>query len=168
MSEPLGLTSADARRRLLQVYPDERVERFVIENFVPARVSVREQQETWKRLSERYGLHWTPTILILDPSGVERHRIEGFLPADEFVAQLLLGLGKSAFERQHFGEAERRFREVVERFPNTEAAPEAAYWAGVARYKATNDASALAQTAEEFTRRYQDSVWAKKASVWRK
>jgi thioredoxin family protein/tetratricopeptide repeat protein len=140
----------------------------VTENFVPARVNVREQQEAWKRLSERFGVYWTPTILILDPTGVERHRIEGFLPTEEFVAQLVLGLGKSAFERQQFGEAERRFREVVERFPNTDAASEALYWTGVARYKATNDPSALAQTAEEFTRRYQDSAWAKKASVWRK
>jgi len=36
------------------------------------------------------------------------------------------------------------------------------------RYKATNDAAALAGTAEAFSRRYQDSVWAKKASVWKK
>lgn len=47
-------------------------------------------------------------------------------------------------------------------------APEALYWAGVSRYKATNDAAALAGTADAFARRYQDSVWAKKASVWKK
>jgi len=140
----------------------------VTEHFLPTRINVREQKADWDRYSARYGVQWTPTILIVDPSGAERHRIEGFLPVDELLAQLALGLGHSAFARQEFGEAERRLREVVERYPDTAAAPEALYWTGVARYKATNDAAALAGTAEAFTRRYQDSVWAKKASVWKK
>ena len=138
------------------------------EHFLPVRVHVREQPEAWKRLGERYGVQWTPTILVVDPSGAERHRIEGFLPVDELLAQLTLGMGKSAFARQQFAEAERWFREAVERYPDTDAAPEALYWAGVALYKKTDDASALAQTAEAFTRRYQDNIWAKKASVWLK
>ncbi|MDQ6802121.1 MAG: hypothetical protein M3041_14950 [Acidobacteriota bacterium] len=56
---------------------------------------------------------------------------------------------------------------VVENLPNTEAAAEAMYWAGVSRYKATNDASALKATAQAFKDRYKDSNWAKKASIWR-
>ena len=138
------------------------------ENFLAARINVREQPDEWRRFGERYGVQWTPTIVILDPSGTERHRIEGFLPADDFLAQLALGLAHSAFARQQFGEAERWFRELVERYPRTDAAPEALYWAGVARYKATNDPSALEQTAQAFAQKYQDSSWAKKASVWRK
>jgi len=140
----------------------------VTEYFLSARIHVREQKADWDRYSERYGVQWTPTILVIDPSGTERHRIEGFLPAEDLLAQLTLGLGHSAFARQQFGEAERRLREVVERFPDTEAAPEALYWAGVALYKATNDPSALAETARAFARRYQESAWAKKASVWQK
>jgi hypothetical protein len=140
----------------------------VTENFLPARIHVREQKEDWARFSERYGVQWTPTILVVDPAGTERHRVEGFLPAQELIAQLALGLGRSAFARQQFGEAEKRLRDVVDRFPATSAAPEALYWAGVARYKATNDAAALAETAGAFSRRFQDSTWAKKASVWQK
>jgi hypothetical protein len=34
--------------------------------------------------------------------------------------------------------------------------------------EATNDAAALAQTADAFAHGYPDSAWAKKASVWRK
>ena len=138
------------------------------ENFLPARIHVREQKADWERFGQRYGVQWTPTILIVDPSGAERHRIEGFLPAEDLLAQLTLGLGKSAFARQQFGEAERWFRGVLERFPRSDAAPEALYWAGVARYKATNEPSALEQTAQAFAQRYPDSAWAKKASVWRK
>lgn len=47
-----------------------------------------------------------------------------------------------------------------------EAGAEALYWAGVSRYKATNDPSALQQTAEGFKSRFSGSTWAKKASVW--
>ena len=148
------------------MYPDERVARFTTENFVPARVHVREQPEEWRRLGERYGVQWTPTVLVLDPAGTERHRIEGFLPAEDLLAQLTLGLGKSAFTRQEWADAERRFREVVDRFPGSDAAPEALDWAGVARYKATHDSAALTATAGAFTDRYQDSAWARRASVW--
>ena len=105
-------------------------------------------------------------MLILDPDGQERHRIEGFLPTNDFLSQLALGLAKSAFQRQDFDEAERRYREIVDRFPSSDAAPEALYWAGVSKYKATGDPSALGATAAAFGQRYQDLTWAKKASVW--
>jgi len=114
----------------------------------------------------RFNVNWTPTVLILDAAGNERHRIEGFLPADEFLAQLHLGLGHEGFKNGRFPDAEQHFRHVVEQLGSTDAAAEAQYWLGVARYKATNDAAALKQTADAFQKQYSDSVWAKKASIW--
>jgi hypothetical protein len=149
------------------VYPDERVARFISDNFIPAKLHVKDQAADYKRFAQRYNAQWTPTLLVIDPEGTERHRIEGFLPAEDLLAQLILGLGHSAFASGQWEEAERRFREVVNRYPNTEAAPEALYWAGVSRYKGKGDAGALAETGREFTRRYQASTWAKKASVWK-
>jgi Tetratricopeptide repeat len=149
------------------VYPDPRVTRLVNENFRPVRIHVRDNAETWKKVGGELGVEWTPTVLILDSSGVERHRIEGFLPVDDFAAQLMLGLAKSAFSRNDFADAERRFKQVVDSYPDTESAAEALYWTGVSRYKGSNDATALGETARAFTNRYQDSSWAKKASVWR-
>jgi thioredoxin family protein len=149
------------------VWPDERVARFVGQNFLPARVHVKEDPQEFKRYGERYRAPWTPTILVLDPEGVEHHRIEGFLPADDLLAQLMLGRARMAFQEKQWADAERRFREVVEQLPNSDAAPEALYWAGVTRYKATGDGAPLKETARAFTQQYQDSTWAKKASVWR-
>jgi hypothetical protein len=149
------------------VWPDERVVRFVNQHFLPARVHVKEDPTDFKRYSERYSAPWTPTILELDAAGVERHRVEGFLPADDFLAQLMLGLAHMAFKQEQWADAERRFRDVLEQLPQTDAAPEALYWAGVTRYKATGDGASLKDTARAFTQRYQDSTWAKKASVWR-
>jgi phage terminase large subunit-like protein len=148
------------------VYPDPAVIQFIGDHFVPVRVHVRDQADEFKRLGAQYNAQWTPTVLVIDSQGEERHRIEGFLPATDFLGQLASGLGHSAFARSDFAEAERWFRDVVQRYPHTDAAPEALYWAGVARYKATADAAALRETAQQFQQRYQGTSWATKASVW--
>lgn len=140
--------------------------RFIEDHFVPVRVHVREQRDEYQRLSARYNAQWTPTILIVDSAGEERHRIEGFLPVADFLSQLQLGLGHAAFAAGEFAQAERHFREVVDEYGETEAAAEALYWAGVSRYKATGDAAALPETARQFRERFQNTSWAKKASVW--
>ena len=148
------------------MWPDQRVVSFVIDNFLPARVHVREDSALFRKYGEQYGAQWTPTVLMLDPEGVERHRIEGFLPNDDFLAQLMLGRAQIDFAAERWQDAERGFRQIVEQLPDTDAAPEALYWAGVAPYKATHDSRSLRKTGEEFKHRYQDSAWAKKASVW--
>jgi hypothetical protein len=144
------------------------VARFISDNFITARVHVKVQAADFQRLGQRFGAQWTPTILELAPDTTEWHRIEGFLPADDFQAQLMLGLARGAFKREKWEEAEKRFREIVDRFPNTDAAPEALYWAGVSRYKATGNGAPLGETARAFSQRYQGTEWAKKASVWAK
>ncbi len=85
---------------------------------------------------------------------------------NDFLAQLQLGLAKSAFARERFDEAERLFREITRQHPKSDAAPEAVYWAGVSKYKATHDPAPLAAAARELSERYASSSWAKKASVW--
>jgi TolA-binding protein len=148
------------------VYTDPRVVEFVNRHFVPVRVHVKENADAFQKLGERFSAQWTPTTLVVDPTGAERHRIEGFLPADDFLSQLMLGVAKAAFARQDYAKAEGLYRAVLERLPDTDAAAESQYWSGVSRYRATNDAGALKSTAQAFTQRYRDSAWAKKASVW--
>ena len=53
------------------MWPDERVVRFVNESFLPARVHVKDEGQAFQRFSERFRAPWTPTILLLDPDGVE-------------------------------------------------------------------------------------------------
>ena len=148
------------------MWPDERVARFVNETFIPARVHVKDDAAAFKKYGEQYNAHWTPTVLELDPNGEEFYRVEGFLPLEDFLAQLMLGRAHMDFKQGKWAEAEKRFREIVEKLPKSEAAPEAMYWAGVSRYKATQDAAALKETAKAFSQRYKDSTWAKKASIW--
>ena len=150
------------------MYPDPQVAGLITQRFVPVRVHVKEDAAEYKRLGAMFDAQWTPTTLVIEPPSTERHRVEGFLPKDEFLSQLELGLAKAAFGRGAFEEAQRTFEQLPSKYPETDAAPEAQYWAGVSRYKATGDASALAETEKRFRERYADSTWAKKASVWRR
>jgi TolA-binding protein len=149
------------------VYPDRRVVELIGRHFVPVRVHVKDQAAEYKKLGERFGALWTPTILIVDKGGQERHRIEGFLPADDFIPQLAIGAAHAAFGAGDFAAAAQQFEEIVNTYGKSDVAPEAQYWAGVARYKATGDGKALNDTARRFTERFQDTSWAKKASVWK-
>jgi len=54
----------------------------------------------------------------------------------------------------------------VDKFPNSDAAAEAQYWTGVSRYQRSHDGAELKATADAFKKRYSDSTWAKKASIW--
>jgi TolA-binding protein len=150
------------------VWPDQRVEEIVDQEFVPVRVHVQRQADEYRRLAEKYGAEWTPTILMLDPAGNERHRVEGFLPTSEFVPHLEFGAARIAFSTGEFEKAEDRFRHIVKSHPDAEVAPEALYWAGVSRYKGADDAGALKATADAMQEQYPASPWAKKASVWAK
>jgi len=137
------------------------VESLVTQRFVPVKVHVKEQPQTF----ERYGVQWTPVLVVLDPGGVERHRWEGYLPPDDFLGQTELGLAKSAFAAQRWDEAARLFAEVAQKHSKAEYAPEAVYWAGVARYKG-GDKQALPATGRALKEKYPQSSWATKGSVW--
>jgi hypothetical protein len=114
----------------------------------------------------RFDVAWTPTVLIMDPNGVERFRIDGYLPKDEFRPQLELGLARVAFMDKDWDDAERRFAAVLDRYPNSKAAPEALYWKGVSQYKGTNDHAVLGQLPGEFRQKYPNSIWALKTAAW--
>lgn len=129
---------------------------------MPVRFHVKENPEGFGR----FGAEWTPTILVVDANEKEQHRIEGFLPKEDFAAQLKLGLAHAARARGDFESAERFYRDLASDETNRDVAAESLYWAGVSRYKGTNDAAALGETAKAFAERFTDTPWAKKASVW--
>ena len=114
----------------------------------------------------RFDAAWTPAVVIMDSRGVERMRIEGYLPKDEFRAQLELGLARVAFMKKDWADAEQRYAQILDRYPQSQAAPEALYWKGVSRYKATNDHTVLGELPQQFKEKYPGSVWAMKTAAW--
>jgi hypothetical protein len=95
------------------VYPSDRVATFIAQNFIAVKIHIKQQPDTFKR----FGVQWTPTLLTLDSDGVERYRFEGFLPANDFLAQLALGLAHSAFAHEQWRELEARFGSIVRDLP---------------------------------------------------
>ena len=137
------------------------MEKLIESSFTPARFHVKEQPDAFPR----FGAEWTPTILVSNPAGKERHRIEGFLPKEDFMGQLRLGLAHLAREEGDFESAESRYRELADS-AQPELAAEALYWSGVSNYKRTHDGTVLTDTARQMRERFADSTWMKKASVW--
>jgi hypothetical protein len=144
------------------VYPDPRVAEFVTSRFIPVRQHVKEHPGAM----ERFDVQWTPTILVMDPGGKERHRVEGFLERDALLNQLRLGIAKAEFANGRWDEAEKGFEEVAST-GDDDTAPEAAYWAGVTRYKRSGDAADLGATHKRLSEKFAGTTWAKKTDVWK-
>ena len=81
-------------------YPDSRVAEFINNHTIPVQMLYDAQP-----YASDYKVKWTPTIIILDQDGEEHHRVVGFLPPDEFIPGLLLGMVKVNFDRDQLDEA---------------------------------------------------------------
>jgi tetratricopeptide (TPR) repeat protein len=134
----------------------------VEKNFIPLRVDFNKN----KVLVKRFGIKWTPTIVILDSDGDEHHRFIGFMAPEDFVGQIILGRGKVEFDLDNFEQAIQCFQEVLVRSPKTDASPEAQYFLGVTKYKASHDPKELKLGLEALQRDYPNSEWTKKAQVY--
>ncbi len=143
------------------MYPTPEVTALIDEHFIPVRIHIKEQPRMW----HRFGIRWTPTVMVLSPEGDQVRRIEGYLPADELEGQFRLALGYLAANKKDWATAERWFAQAADQ-ENTDAAPEGLYWVGVSRYSADHDPKELAATYTNFTKRYQNTSWAKRTVVW--
>ena len=114
----------------------------------------------------RFSVKWTPTVIVLDSNGDEHHRFVGFLPPEDFIGQMILGKGREAFNLEQFDQAIQCFQELLVRYPKTGAAPEAQYYLGVAKYKASHDPKELKSNLEILQKDYPGTEWTKKAQVY--
>jgi len=102
----------------------------------------------------------------MDSNGVERYRIEGYLPKDWFRARLEMGLARILFMHKKFADAQQLYSAVAERYSDLGVAAEAVYWRGVCQYKAANNHTVLSEVAKELGAKYPDNEWALKSLPW--
>jgi len=143
-------------------YPKQEIADYVNENFVAWRVNYN----TETRLLRRFIVFWTPTLIFLDPKGNEHYRLLGFLPPDLFVIHLIYARAMIAFTSRKYEQSAELFETIANDYPHSEEAPQAVYFRGVARYKATEDDAYLDETASELSERFPGSEWAMRASIW--
>lgn len=143
-------------------YPDEKVIAFIEGNFIPLRVSYDTQP-----LATQFNLKWTPTLIILDPDGKEQERIIGFLPPEEIIPSLLLGMVKVYFNHEKFDKALEVIEKILTQFPTSSVVPETLFLKGVCGYKSSHNPKHLKDAYEELQQKYPSSEWAKKAYPYR-
>ena len=143
-------------------YPNPNVADFLRTHVIPVKVLYYQQP-----LSGRFRVVWTPTVILLDSDGNELHRNEGFLPPDRLLPALMLGMGKVRLHSRNFKEAMTHLSQLVTKYPDSEEAPEALYFAGVARFRDTNDLRVMRETYEKMSNKYPGSSWTVKASPYK-
>ena len=142
-------------------YPNEKVSDFILTEIVPLRVPFDSQP-----LATEFKVTWTPTLITLDFYGKEHHRTVGFLPPEQLIPSLLLGMGKVAFDADQFNDAILTFDRLLAAYPTSAAAPEAIYLRGVSRFKASHDPKPLKEAYEKLQAEHPSSEWTHRAQPY--
>jgi hypothetical protein len=142
-------------------YPNKEVIEFINANMIALRV--RNDQ---KPLADQFKIKWTPALITLDVDGTERHRTVGFLPPQELIPSLMLGIGKAHLERGEFAQAVPQFEKLISEHSKSGSAPEAVFFLGVARFQSTHDPKFLKKAYEQLAAQYPQSEWTTRASPY--
>lgn len=143
-------------------FSDHNVIRLVNQRTVPLRIPYDHVP-----LSSRFRVNRTPNLIVLDAAWDEVHRHVGFLPPEEFVPFLLLGLAKVELARQAFDQAVCELQTLLNDHPRSASSAESIFLEGMARYKKNDDLKPLKEAYERLAKDFPESEWAKKASRYR-
>jgi tetratricopeptide (TPR) repeat protein len=138
-------------------YPNSAVVDFISKNVIPVRID-HEQP-----VAHYYRAEWTPTLVLLDPSGNEVCREVGYLPPEGIIPFLMLGIGKVRLAAGQYNHAITLFEQTASKYPKSDQAPEAIYFRGVAGFKSTHDLKQLEKAYERLKELYPTSIWTRKA-----
>jgi hypothetical protein len=142
-------------------YPTQDVIEHIERHVIPVRIPFDDP------LAREFVVKWTPNLLFVDAERALHHRVIGFLPPEELIPAILLGAGKTFFDRGDLDRALGMLNEVVETHATKHAAPEAVYFAGVSQYKKTHSGEPLKKAYEKLKAAYAETEWVKRASPYR-
>lgn len=143
-------------------YPKKEVIEFLNTTVIPVHIP-----SDAKTLADDFNLKWTPMLVVLDWNGKEHQRTIGFLPPEEFIPAILLGIAKIHFDHDQFYQSMAILDTILSNHGGSSAAPEAVYLKGVCGYKSTHNPSALKQAYEKLQATYPASEWTKRALPYR-
>src|SRR5262245_42913474 len=142
-------------------YPHAQVAEFVSERFVALKFNLRERHPDFKEAVGRAKALWSPLHVYLDGRGNELRRTIGYLPPEEFLAELRIALGLAALMQNKIDQALVWFEDAASTYPTTLAAPEALYWAAAAAYR-TGGIPAVVARWDDLASRFPDSPWTRR------
>jgi thioredoxin-related protein len=94
---------------------------FISQNLIAMRLEANDPP-SWAR---SYAIQYTPTVLILDDTGKERHRAVGFLSPQEFIPNLMFGIAKTFYEAGNTKKAKAFLKRLLSEYPSSQIAPQA-------------------------------------------
>lgn len=144
-------------------FPEPAVVGTINNSYVALQINTKETEA--KPIVERFRQVWTPDVRMLEADGFEYYRWNGYLPPFEFLPQLLVAEAHARLRQKNIEAAADIYNDVVERFPTSRVAPEAAYYAAVGNYRASKNSVDLMKGWEKPRRRYPDSDWRLKQTM---
>jgi hypothetical protein len=153
---------AGSDKMLNEVLSDEKVVATVERETAPVLVKVEENQE----LAKRFKVDWTPAFVICDDEGNALERLDGYLPAEDFIPQFILSKGIADFHLQRHEDAISEFELIVDQYPSSDLVPEAEYYLGAATFKMTGETEKLSEVCHELIMTHPESPWTKRCSLW--
>jgi len=143
-------------------YPDDDVAEFISNRMIPVQLKANVQP-----YAKDFNIKWTPSFITLDENGAGHQRIVGFLPPEEFIPAMMLGISKVHFDLDRFEEALVELENLIAEFPKSKATPEAVFFRGVTGFKSTKDPKPLKAAYEKLQAEYPDSEWTPRALPYR-
>jgi tetratricopeptide (TPR) repeat protein len=143
-------------------YPDAKVAELVNNRMIPIQLMANVEP-----YAKDFNIKWTPSIITLDENGTEHNRVVGFLPPEEFIPAMMLGIAKVSFDLDRFDEALAELEKIIAEYPKSKATPEAIYLRGVTGFKSTKDPKPLKAAYEKLHAEYPDSEWTPRALPYR-
>lgn len=131
------------------------------DNVIPVRIPSSDP------LAEEYKIKWTPALITADWDAEEHHRTVGFLPPEELIPTILLGVAKLYFDKEVFDKALSSITKLLKEYPASDACPEAIFMRGVCGYKSTHNPQPLKESYEQLAKDYPGSAWTKRAYPYR-
>lgn len=142
-------------------YPDERIANYLADHFVSARLDISDAA-AMRAAGRQFRTPWTPTSVFFDHNQNEVRRSIGYLPAADFLGELMLARAQVALLHGQYDQAATLSRAAATDLPDTGAAPEALFWAGIAAFRHSGDKADLLRTWTELQQRYPGSTWAQR------
>src|SRR5712692_1558662 len=138
-------------------YPQNAVGEAIDAFCVPLKLNITDPAA--EPILQQYRHVWTPDLRILEASGSELYRWNGYLPPFEFAPQLLSAVAQANFRLKDFDKAIDIYTDVLARFPTSLAAPEALYYLACSKYRKTHESNELLRGWHELEKTYPNSEW---------
>lgn len=104
-------------------------------------------------------------MVILDRQEFRLRQSVGFLPPDELIPELMMGVAMNQIRMGDPQKAATMFEGLQANYPESKLIPEVLYWRGIAIFFRNQDKSELFENWKRIALAYPDSQWAVKTTL---